>query len=195
MTFKNSVASCLLQYTTLTGRASRSEFWYFQLFIAAVSLIIYIVTLLLPPRLEGFGPVFQALFLIAVALPCFSSFVRRMHDVGGSAMRGIIFCIPVLNLLAIYWATRPGDPGKTNMVRLRDRIRLPVPANLCLGGQEKGPWLLPRAFFCLCRPGDVFLFSLFFFRRAGFVHLPVRVRFAVRRGIPALTASASGVLR
>ena len=83
MTFKNSVASCLLQYTTLTGRASRS----------------------------GFGPVFQALFLIAVALPCFSSFVRRMHDVGGSAMRGIIFCIPVLNLLAIYWATRPGDPG------------------------------------------------------------------------------------
>ena len=67
MTFKNSVASCLLQYTTLTGRASRSEFWYFQLFIAAVSLIIYIVTLLLPPRLEGF---------------------------------------------AIYWATRPGDPGE-----------------------------------------------------------------------------------
>ena len=104
MTFKNSVASCLLQYTTLTGRASRSEFWYFQLFIAAVSLVLYIVTLLLPPRLEGFGPVFQALFFIAVALPCFSSFVRRMHDIGGSAMRGIVFCVPVLNLLAVYWA-------------------------------------------------------------------------------------------
>lgn len=112
MTFKNSVASCLLQYTTLTGRASRSEFWYFQLFIAAVSLVLYIVTLLLPPRLEGFGPVFQALFFIAVALPCFSSFVRRMHDIGGSAMRGIVFCVPVLNLLAVYWATCPGDPGE-----------------------------------------------------------------------------------
>ena len=97
MTFKNSVASCLLQYTTLTGRASRSEFWYFQLFIAAVSLVLYIVTLL---------------FFIAVALPCFSSFVRRMHDIGGSAMRGIVFCVPVLNLLAVYWATRPGDPGE-----------------------------------------------------------------------------------
>ena len=101
MTFKNAVASCLLQYTTLTGRASRSEFWLFQLFIAAVSLILYIVTLLLPMRLEGFGPVFQALFLIAVAIPSFSSFVRRMHDLG-----------PVLNLLGVYWATRPGDPAE-----------------------------------------------------------------------------------
>lgn len=112
MTFKNAVASCLLQYTTLTGRASRSEFWLFQLFIAAVSLILYIVTLLLPMRLEGFGPVFQALFLIAVAIPSFSSFVRRMHDLGGSTWRGVIFCIPVLNLLGVYWATRPGDPAE-----------------------------------------------------------------------------------
>ena len=47
-----------------------------------------------------------------MALPCFSSFVRRMHDIGGSAMRGIVFCVPVLNLLAVYWATRPGDPGE-----------------------------------------------------------------------------------
>ena len=41
MTLKNAVASCLLQYTSLQGRASRSEFWYFTLFIVLVSTAIY----------------------------------------------------------------------------------------------------------------------------------------------------------
>ena len=71
MTFKNAVASCLLQYANMRGRASRSEFWWFQLFIFAVSFVLYLASFLLPDRYYNFGP--------------------------------------VLNLLCLWWASRPGD--------------------------------------------------------------------------------------
>ena len=109
MTFKNAVASCLLQYTNRRGRASRSEFWWFQLFIAAVSLVLYLLTSFLPDRYYNFGPVLNSFFLIAMAIPLFSVCVRRMHDTGRSAFAAVLICVPVLNLLCLWWASRPGD--------------------------------------------------------------------------------------
>ncbi len=109
MTFKNAVASCLLQYTNMRGRASRSEFWWFQLFIAAVSLVLYLLTSFLPDRYYNFGPVLNSFFLIAMAIPIFSVCVRRMHDTGRSAFAAVLICVPVLNLLCLWWASRPGD--------------------------------------------------------------------------------------
>ena len=109
MTFKNAVASCLLQYTNMRGRASRSEFWWFQLFIAAVSLVLYLLTSFLPDRYYNFGPVLNSFFLIAMAIPLFSVCVRRMHDTGRSAFAAVLICVPVLKLLCLWWAARPGD--------------------------------------------------------------------------------------
>ena len=108
MTLKNAVASCLLQYTSLQGRASRSEFWYFTLFIVLVSTAVYLVSLLFPER---YGPIMQSLVLMGLAIPFFSVFVRRMHDIGASAWRALFFCIPVLHLICLYWALKPGEDG------------------------------------------------------------------------------------
>ena len=109
MTFKNAVASCLLQYANMRGRASRSEFWWFQLFIFAVSFVLYLASFLLPDRYYNFGPVLNSFFFIAMAIPLFSVCVRRMHDTGRSAFAAVLICVPVLNLLCLWWASRPGD--------------------------------------------------------------------------------------
>lgn len=108
MTFKNAVASCLMQYTNLRGRASRSEFWYFVLFIALVCAALGLVSLLLPWR---YGPILQSLAFMALAIPLFSVYVRRMHDIGGSALRALVFCIPVVHVICLYWAVKPGTYG------------------------------------------------------------------------------------
>ncbi len=108
MTFKNAVASCLLQYTNLHGRASRSEFWFFSLFIVVVSGAVFLIGQVLPER---YGPTLQALVFMALAIPFFSAFVRRMHDIGGSAWRALFFCLPVIHLVCLYWALKPGQPG------------------------------------------------------------------------------------
>ncbi len=109
MTFKDAVASALVQYASLQGRSSRSEFWFFALFILIVSAAVYLVSLALPER---YGPIMQSLVFMALAIPLFSVFVRRMHDIGASAWRALVFCVPVLHIICLYWALKRGQEGE-----------------------------------------------------------------------------------
>ena len=109
MNFKNAVAACLAQYTTLEGRASRAEFWYFVLFVLIVNLAVLIVSFFVPPN---FGPVFQAMAMLVFAIPLFSAFVRRLHDIGAATWRIAFLFVPILQFVCIYWAARPGQEGE-----------------------------------------------------------------------------------
>lgn len=40
MGFKEAVRTCLNKYATFSGRASRSEYWYFSLFVTLVAVIL-----------------------------------------------------------------------------------------------------------------------------------------------------------
>ena len=40
MTFTESIKTCFSKYVTFSGRASRSEFWYFMLFCLLGSTIL-----------------------------------------------------------------------------------------------------------------------------------------------------------
>lgn len=109
VTFKDAVASCLMQYTSVNGRASRSEFWWFLFFLSFCSGVIYLIGLALP---EQIAPVLQGLLFIATAIPLFSVYIRRLHDIGASAWRIVPIFIPVLNFFCLYWVLKKGDPSK-----------------------------------------------------------------------------------
>jgi uncharacterized membrane protein YhaH (DUF805 family) len=71
-----AVETCLSKYATFSGRASRSEFWWFNLAIsvaifssAAVSIAINF-------------PFIPAIVMLGTAVPGLSVFWRRMHDIG-----------------------------------------------------------------------------------------------------------------
>jgi uncharacterized membrane protein YhaH (DUF805 family) len=74
MGFGQAVSSCYSNYATFSGRASRSEYWFFALFhfliifagVALISVGIGIVILI------GFG--------LVNFLPHLSVTVRRLHD-------------------------------------------------------------------------------------------------------------------
>ena len=106
MTFPQAVVSCFTKFTSVEGRASRSEFWFFSLFIAALSALAAIIGLVLPPN--G-GPTIMGLVFIVCAVPLFSCFVRRLHDFGASGWRSLVMCVPIVHVLCIYWAMKPGD--------------------------------------------------------------------------------------
>lgn len=85
MTFTQSIATCFKKYATFKGRASRSEFWWFQLFqflasfaIVIVAVVIYAISqdMLLNLALQLVSWLFQlAIFLPEIAVTC-----RRLHD-------------------------------------------------------------------------------------------------------------------
>ena len=77
MTFGESVSTCLKKYFVIQGRASLSEFWWFQL--------IWIVSYLAMILSNNEAVVFFFLgIIILIAIPLFTVGVRRLHDTNKS---------------------------------------------------------------------------------------------------------------
>ncbi|UWY29113.1 DUF805 domain-containing protein [Flavobacterium sp. TR2] len=88
-------------YANFSGRARRSEYWYFRLattliffvfiFLAVIASILGGVTLGLPIAIGLF-----VLYAIASIIPSLAVTVRRMHDLGKSGWNILISCIPLV---------------------------------------------------------------------------------------------------
>ncbi len=107
MSFTEAIKTCFSKYFTFSGRASRSEYWWFFLFILLGNIVAGIldsvlfgaVTGSIETGPDGFsasaennGPV-AAIFSLAVLIPQLAAGWRRMHDTGRS---GFYLLLPLL---------------------------------------------------------------------------------------------------
>jgi uncharacterized membrane protein YhaH (DUF805 family) len=90
----------LQNYATFTGRASRSEYWFFVLFNLIFSIIINVIGVSI--GMEILGTIYSLVLLV----PSIAVVVRRMHDTGKS---GWYCLIPIYNLILALTA---GDSGE-----------------------------------------------------------------------------------
>jgi uncharacterized membrane protein YhaH (DUF805 family) len=90
----NAISACMKKYATFSGRARRSEFWYFYLFYIIVYAIGAVVGISIG------SPNIMYLFILPFWLPTFAAAVRRMHDVGRS---GWFILVPIYNI--VLWCT------------------------------------------------------------------------------------------
>ena len=86
MTFTESIKTCIKKYATFSGRATRSEFWWFQLFIYLVLFFFVMLGAMFENNGGDFFWAIGAIFLFLVIIPGISSRVRRLHDVGYSGL-------------------------------------------------------------------------------------------------------------
>lgn len=106
MTFLDSVKTCLKKTLTISGRASRSEFWWFQLSFFVVGLIgVLLVSALgmdssLTPIILGLIGIYS--FVGAIA--SFTAGIRRLHDTNRSGWLVLVFwllgMIPFVNFIS-----------------------------------------------------------------------------------------------
>jgi uncharacterized membrane protein YhaH (DUF805 family) len=80
----------LHNYATFSGRARRSEYWYFFLFNVIIAFVLGFVGGLMGTT------VLSNIYTLAVLIPGIAVGVRRMHDVGKS---GWFLLIPIYNLV------------------------------------------------------------------------------------------------
>ena len=83
MTFTDAVRTCLSKYITFTGRAARSEYWFFVLFIflavVGASILDGILSLIFfMPVMDG--STLTTIALLGLFLPHIAVGVRRLHD-------------------------------------------------------------------------------------------------------------------
>lgn len=106
MGFSEAVKSVFSNYVTFSGRAPRSEYWYFCLFVFLVSIGIGIVEGVIGTEVIG------SLFSLAVLLPSIAVSVRRLHDIDKSGWWLLICLIPLIGMIILLiWACSKGTDG------------------------------------------------------------------------------------
>ena len=85
MNMIDAVKSVLTQYVGFSGRARRSEYWYWILATFLLGVVVGIFELAIGLSSDGSGPIAQILRL-ALFLPGLAVGFRRLHDTGRSCL-------------------------------------------------------------------------------------------------------------
>lgn len=131
MNFMQSISTCFGKYATFKGRASRSEFWWFMLFIMVMNVILgQVDSMIFEPNVMSTGNMMAAdgsfqsfsfawqpqpiagIFILATILPNIAVSVRRLHDLGKSGWWWWIIFIPLIGfILLLVWYASKGTDG------------------------------------------------------------------------------------
>ncbi|VDS08648.1 Inner membrane protein YhaH [Paracoccus haematequi] len=101
----DAVALCLSKYATFSGRASRSEYWYWTLFSTLLQLAIGFLEGFFAGRETAFGWIVTlALFLPGIAVQA-----RRLHDIDRSGWWQLLLIVPIVGwIILIVWNCKRG---------------------------------------------------------------------------------------
>jgi uncharacterized membrane protein YhaH (DUF805 family) len=93
------------KYALFTGRAQRSEYWYFVLFNFIVSLGLGMVDVF-----TGIG-FLSSIYGLAVIIPSIAVGIRRLHDTDKSGWWLLIVFLPLVGwIILIYFLIQDSQP-------------------------------------------------------------------------------------
>lgn len=108
MSFMEAVKTCYSKYATFSGRASRSEYWWFFLFFILVYFILGFLAGMLGSDLVM---MLTGAFGLISLIPSLAVGARRLHDIDKSAWWLLISIIPIVSLILIYFFALKGTDG------------------------------------------------------------------------------------
>lgn len=106
MNFGQAITSGFSNYVKFSGRAIRSEYWYWVLFTILGSIVAGIIDFAL-----GLS-VISSLFALATILPSLAVAIRRLHDLDRTGWWVLLFLIPLIGaIILIIWFCSRGTVG------------------------------------------------------------------------------------
>lgn len=105
MSFSDAVKTCFIKkYAKASGRASRSEFWWYQLFIWSVVIILVLIAIAIDENgISDVISIIALIFYLVNLIPSFCARIRRLHDTDHSGWTLLWQCIPYIGgFAAIY---------------------------------------------------------------------------------------------
>jgi uncharacterized membrane protein YhaH (DUF805 family) len=109
MGFGEAISSVLKNYATFSGRAPRSEYWYWALFFFIASIVATAIDMMLFSE-SGYSPLTTVLSL-GLLVPNISVAVRRLHDIGRTGWWFLIAFTVIGIILLLVWACTKGTTG------------------------------------------------------------------------------------
>ena len=107
MSFPDAVRAALTNYVNFSGRARRSEYWYFSLF----AFLVYVAAIVIDSVL-GTYPIVYLLAVAGLLLPGLAVGVRRLHDTNRTGWFILLGLIPIVGpIILIVFFVSEGTPG------------------------------------------------------------------------------------
>ena len=113
MNFQTAIETCIKKkYADFSGRAARSEFWWFVVFSLLGGIVTVIIdVMILGYSIESYGPV-NIIFSVVLILPGIAVTARRLHDINKSGWWQLIELTIIGILLIIIWNATEGEKKK-----------------------------------------------------------------------------------
>jgi uncharacterized membrane protein YhaH (DUF805 family) len=105
MNFVQAITSGFSNYVNFSGRAIRSEYWYWILFIILGDIVTGIIDWAIGAQVT------TSLFGLATLLPNIAVAIRRLHDLDRTGWWILLSLIPIVGwiILLIWYCTRGTD--------------------------------------------------------------------------------------
>ena len=127
MGFVEAVKTCLVtKYCNFSGRARRSEYWWFALAIMVLNSVLYAcITPMIASSIGNAssvsdiflspGYIILSIVSLALILPHLGVTVRRLHDTNHSGWWLLMYLVPLVNLVfaivMLIWLCKDSDRG------------------------------------------------------------------------------------
>jgi uncharacterized membrane protein YhaH (DUF805 family) len=117
MGFGDAVRTCWKKYGDFDGRAVRSEFWWWILFVtllqvaASIVLTVFLIVFQDAGFLQWLGVMIFMIVALALILPSIAVSVRRLHDRDLSGWWYLLGFVPLGSIVLFVWYVLPGTPG------------------------------------------------------------------------------------
>lgn len=107
MGFVDSIKSGFAHYVKFNGRARRSQYWWWTLFVFIVAIIAQVLD-----NVIGTNGVVSLIIGLGLFLPGLSVAIRRLHDTDKTGWWILIALVPLVGIivLLIFFLT-PSTPG------------------------------------------------------------------------------------
>ncbi len=116
----------LRKYADFNGRARRSEYWLFTLFLVIVSIVLYVPMLAFAGEMQTTGEMnpiaglfmlILVVFFLGTLIPSIAVTVRRLHDTDRSGWWYLISFIPFGGIVLLIFTVLDGTPGSNKFGR------------------------------------------------------------------------------
>ena len=117
MGFGDAVRTCWKKYGDFDGRAVRSEFWWWILFVtllqvaASIILTVFLIVFQNAGFLQWLGVMIFMVVVLALILPSIAVSVRRLHDRDLSGWWYLLGFVPFGSIVLFVWYVLPGTAG------------------------------------------------------------------------------------
>jgi uncharacterized membrane protein YhaH (DUF805 family) len=109
MNFTEAIKSGFQNYVNFSGRAARSEYWYWTLFSILMAIGSALIDFALFPRLE-MSPI-NTIVELALLLPGLAVSVRRLHDLDRTGWWLLIILTGIGAIVLLVWFCMRGTMG------------------------------------------------------------------------------------